>query len=85
MSSLLPTMLHHVDPSRRPRESCSVVVLSPVVDQAIFFLKSHAVTLTAADGVNASSPMVVGRPLEMQLAVPVHSLRVTAHHPAHQT
>ncbi|KAE8809813.1 D-3-phosphoglycerate dehydrogenase, chloroplastic [Hordeum vulgare] len=83
MSSLLPTMLHHIDPSCRPRESCSVAVLSPAVDQAIFFLRSHAVTLTAADGVNASSPMVVGRPLETQLAVPVHSLRVTAHHPEH--
>ncbi|KAI4974847.1 hypothetical protein ZWY2020_048454 [Hordeum vulgare] len=46
-------------------------------------LRSHAVTLSAADGVNASSPMAVGRALEAQLAVPEHSLRVTAHHPEH--
>ncbi|KAE8799133.1 D-3-phosphoglycerate dehydrogenase, chloroplastic [Hordeum vulgare] len=76
-------MLHHVAPSRRPRESRSVAIPSPAVDQAIFFPRSHVVTLTAADGVNASSPMAVGRALETQLAVPVHSLRVTAHHPEH--
>ncbi|KAE8806682.1 hypothetical protein D1007_17040 [Hordeum vulgare] len=83
MPPLKPAMLHHVDPARRPRESRSVAVPSPSVDQAIFFLRSHAVTLTAADGVNASSPMAVGRALEAQLAVPEHSLRVTAHHPEH--
>ncbi|KAE8806219.1 D-3-phosphoglycerate dehydrogenase, chloroplastic [Hordeum vulgare] len=76
-------MLHHVDPARRPRESRSVAVPSPAVDQAIFFLRSHAVTLTAADGVNASSPMAVGRALEAQLVVPEHPMRVTAHHPEH--
>ncbi|KAE8780869.1 D-3-phosphoglycerate dehydrogenase, chloroplastic [Hordeum vulgare] len=83
MPPLKPAMLHHVDPARRPRESRSVAFPSPVVDQAIFFLRSHAVTFTAADGVNASSPMAVGRALEAQLAVPEHSLRVTAHHPEH--
>ncbi|KAE8790054.1 D-3-phosphoglycerate dehydrogenase, chloroplastic [Hordeum vulgare] len=83
MPPLKPAMLQHVDPTRRPWESRSVAVPSPAVDQAIFFLRSHAVTLTAADGVNASSPMAVGRALEAQLAVPEHSLRVTAHHPEH--
>ncbi|KAE8780190.1 D-3-phosphoglycerate dehydrogenase, chloroplastic [Hordeum vulgare] len=83
MPPLKPAMLHHVDPARRPRESCSVAVPLPAVDQAIFFLRSHTVTLTAADGVNASSPMAVGRALEVQLAVAEHSLRVTAHHPEH--
>ncbi|KAE8801545.1 D-3-phosphoglycerate dehydrogenase, chloroplastic [Hordeum vulgare] len=76
-------MLHHIDHARRPRDSRSVAVPSPAVDQAIFFLRSHAVTLSAADGVNASSPMAVGRALEAQLAVPEHSLRVTAHHREH--
>ncbi|KAE8785827.1 D-3-phosphoglycerate dehydrogenase, chloroplastic [Hordeum vulgare] len=83
MSPLRPAMLHHIDPARRPRDSRSVAVPSPAVDQAIFFLRSHAVTLSAADGVNASSPMAVGRALEAQLAVPEHSLRITAHHPEH--
>ncbi|KAI4996170.1 hypothetical protein ZWY2020_046436 [Hordeum vulgare] len=83
MPPLKPAMLHHVDPARRPRESRSMAVPSPVVDQAIFFLRSHAVTLTAADDVNASSPMAVGRALEAHLVVPEHSLRVTAHHPEH--
>ncbi|KAE8802739.1 D-3-phosphoglycerate dehydrogenase, chloroplastic [Hordeum vulgare] len=83
MSPLKPTMLHHIDPARRPRDSRSVAIPSPAVDQTIFFLRSHAVTLSAADGVNASSPMAVGRALEAQLAVPEHSLRVTAHHPEH--
>ncbi|KAE8787934.1 D-3-phosphoglycerate dehydrogenase, chloroplastic [Hordeum vulgare] len=83
MPPLRPAMLHHIDPARRPRDSRSVDVPSPAVDQAIFFLRSHAVTLSAADGVNASSPMAVGRALEAQLAVPEHSLRVTAHHPEH--
>ncbi|KAI4988436.1 hypothetical protein ZWY2020_030066 [Hordeum vulgare] len=83
MPPLEPAMLHHVDPTRRPRESRSVAVPSPAVDQTIFFLRSHVVTLTAADSVNASSPMAVGRALEAQLAVPEHSLRVTAHHPEH--
>ncbi|KAI4972815.1 hypothetical protein ZWY2020_003740 [Hordeum vulgare] len=50
-------------------------------DQQVFFLHSHAVTITAADGVNISSPMAVGKALEAQLSVPAHSLRVTAHHP----
>uniref|UniRef100_A0A8I7BC40 Uncharacterized protein n=1 Tax=Hordeum vulgare subsp. vulgare TaxID=112509 RepID=A0A8I7BC40_HORVV len=76
-------MLHPLDPARRPRESRSTTVPSPAVDQAVFFLRSHAVTLSAADGVNATSPMVVGKALEAQLSVPVHSLRVTAHHPEH--
>ncbi|KAI5017659.1 hypothetical protein ZWY2020_042547 [Hordeum vulgare] len=83
MSSLAPAMLHHIDPARRPRESHSVTIPSPAVDQAIFFLRSHAVTLSAADGVNATSPMAVGRALEVQLSVPVHSLRVRAHHLEH--
>ncbi|KAE8804574.1 D-3-phosphoglycerate dehydrogenase, chloroplastic [Hordeum vulgare] len=83
MSMPKPTMLHHTDPARRPRDSRSMAVPSPAVDQAIFFLRSHAVTLSVADGVNASSPMAVGRALEAQLAVPEHSLRVTAHHPEH--
>ncbi|KAE8793618.1 D-3-phosphoglycerate dehydrogenase, chloroplastic [Hordeum vulgare] len=78
-----PSMLHHLDSSRRPRESRSTAVLSPALDQAVFFLRSHVVTLTAADGVNISSPMAVGKALEAQLSVPVHSLRVTAHHPEH--
>uniref|UniRef100_A0A8I7BAB4 Uncharacterized protein n=1 Tax=Hordeum vulgare subsp. vulgare TaxID=112509 RepID=A0A8I7BAB4_HORVV len=76
-------MLQHVDPVRRPTESCSVTIPSSAVDQAVFFLRSHAVTLSATDGVNASSPVVVGRALEAQLSVPVHSLRVTTHHPEH--
>ncbi|KAI4995285.1 hypothetical protein ZWY2020_035188 [Hordeum vulgare] len=83
MSSLPPTMLHHVNHARRPRESQSTVIPSPAVDQAVFFLRSHAVTLTAVDGVNATSLMAVGRASDVQLAVPVHSLRVTAHHPEH--
>uniref|UniRef100_A0A8I6ZC69 CCHC-type domain-containing protein n=1 Tax=Hordeum vulgare subsp. vulgare TaxID=112509 RepID=A0A8I6ZC69_HORVV len=83
MSSLAPAMLHHIDPARRPRESRSVTIPSPAVDQAVFFLCSHVVTLSVADGVNATSPMAVGRALEVQLSVPVHSLRVTAHHPEH--
>ncbi|KAI5006843.1 hypothetical protein ZWY2020_042055 [Hordeum vulgare] len=83
ISSVAPTMLHHVDPVRRPRESRSVTIPSPAVDQAAFFLWSHAVTLSAADGVNATSPMTVGRALQVQLSVPVHSLRITAHHPKH--
>ncbi|KAE8770650.1 D-3-phosphoglycerate dehydrogenase, chloroplastic [Hordeum vulgare] len=83
MPSLAPAMLHHIDPARRPRESHSVTIPSPAVDQAIFFLRSHAVTLSAACGVNATSPMAVGRALEVQLSVPVHSLRVRAHHPEH--
>uniref|UniRef100_A0A8I7B385 Uncharacterized protein n=1 Tax=Hordeum vulgare subsp. vulgare TaxID=112509 RepID=A0A8I7B385_HORVV len=76
-------MLLHVDPARRPRINRSVAIPSPEVDQAVFFLRNHAVTLSVADGVNASSPMAVGRALEAQLAVPAHSLRVTAHHPEH--
>ncbi|KAE8818288.1 D-3-phosphoglycerate dehydrogenase, chloroplastic [Hordeum vulgare] len=76
-------MLLHVDPARRPRVSRSVTITSPEVDQAVFFLCNHAVTLSTADGVNASSPMAVGRALEAQLAVPAHSLQVTAHHPEH--
>uniref|UniRef100_A0A8I7B8G0 Uncharacterized protein n=1 Tax=Hordeum vulgare subsp. vulgare TaxID=112509 RepID=A0A8I7B8G0_HORVV len=76
-------MLLHVDPVRRPRISRSMAIPSPEVDQAVFLLRNHAVTLSAADGVNASSPMVVGRALEAQLAVPAHSLRVTVHHPEH--
>uniref|UniRef100_A0A8I6X243 DUF4283 domain-containing protein n=1 Tax=Hordeum vulgare subsp. vulgare TaxID=112509 RepID=A0A8I6X243_HORVV len=76
-------MLLHVDPARRPRIRRSVTIPSPKVDQAVFFLRNHAVTLSAADGVNASSPMAVGGALEAQLAVPAHSLRVTAHDPEH--
>ncbi|KAE8772951.1 hypothetical protein D1007_54967 [Hordeum vulgare] len=83
MAPSAPSMLRHLDPSRRPRESRSTTVLSPALDQAVFFLRSHAVTLSAADGVNVSSPMAVGKALEAQLSVPVHSLRVTAHHPEH--
>ncbi|KAE8818366.1 D-3-phosphoglycerate dehydrogenase, chloroplastic [Hordeum vulgare] len=76
-------MLLHVDPARRIRVSRSVTIPSPKVDQAVFFLRNHAVTLPAADVVNASSPMAVGRALEAQLSVPAHYLRVTAHHPEH--
>ncbi|KAE8816075.1 D-3-phosphoglycerate dehydrogenase, chloroplastic [Hordeum vulgare] len=76
-------MLRHLDHARRPRERCSVTVPSPTIDETVFFLHSHAVTLSAADGVNATSPMEVGRALEGLLSVPVHSLRVTAHHPEH--
>ncbi|KAI4993635.1 hypothetical protein ZWY2020_007948 [Hordeum vulgare] len=83
MSPLSPAMLHHLDPARRPRESRSITVPSPAIYQAVFFLRSHAITLSAADGVNATSPMAVGRALEGLLSVPVHSLRVTAHHPEH--
>ncbi|KAE8814118.1 D-3-phosphoglycerate dehydrogenase, chloroplastic [Hordeum vulgare] len=83
MSQLSPVMLRHLDHACRPRATRSVAVPSPTVDQAIFFLRSHAITLTAADGVNATSPMAVGRTLEGLLSVPVHSLRVTAHHPEH--
>ncbi|KAI4992002.1 hypothetical protein ZWY2020_040388 [Hordeum vulgare] len=83
MAPLAPSMLHHLDPARRPRESRSTTAPSRAVDQAVFFLRSHVVTPSAADGVNATSPMVVGKALEAQLSVPVHSLRVTAHHPEH--
>ncbi|KAI4990518.1 hypothetical protein ZWY2020_038881 [Hordeum vulgare] len=83
MAPAAPSMLRHLDSSRRPRESRSTAVLSPALDQVVFFLRSHAVTLSAADGVNISSPMAVGKALEAQLSVPVHSLRVTAHHPEH--
>ncbi|KAI5007477.1 hypothetical protein ZWY2020_051036 [Hordeum vulgare] len=83
MAPSAPSMLRHLDPSRHPRESRSTTVLSPALDQAVSFLRSHAITLSAADGVNVSSPMVVGKALEAQLSVPVHSLRVTAHHPEH--
>ncbi|KAE8795736.1 D-3-phosphoglycerate dehydrogenase, chloroplastic [Hordeum vulgare] len=83
MAPSAPSMLRHLDPSRRPRESRSTTVLSPALDQAVFFLRSHAVTLFAADGVNVSSPMAVGKALEAQLFMPVHSLRVTTHHPEH--
>ncbi|XP_044957463.1 uncharacterized protein LOC123408414 [Hordeum vulgare subsp. vulgare] len=83
MAPSAPSMLRHLDPSRRPGESRSTTVLSPALDQAVFFLRSHAVTLSAADGVNVSSSMAVGKALEAQLSVPVHSLRVTAHHPEH--
>ncbi|KAE8789649.1 hypothetical protein D1007_36151 [Hordeum vulgare] len=83
MAPSAPSMLHHLDPSRRPRESRSTTVLPPALDQAVFFLCNHAVTLSAADGVNVSSPMAVGKALEAHLSVPVHSLRVTAHHPEH--
>ncbi|KAI4999281.1 hypothetical protein ZWY2020_003870 [Hordeum vulgare] len=76
-------MLLDVDPARRPRISRSVTIPSPEVDQAVFFLRNHIVMLSAADGVNASSPMAVPGALEAQLAVPAHSLRVTAHHPEH--
>ncbi|KAE8816513.1 hypothetical protein D1007_05845 [Hordeum vulgare] len=62
MSSMAPAMLHHIDPARRPRESRSVTIPSPAVDQTVFFLRSHVVTLSAADGVNATSPMAVGEP-----------------------
>ncbi|KAE8808615.1 D-3-phosphoglycerate dehydrogenase, chloroplastic [Hordeum vulgare] len=76
-------MLRHLDHARRPRATRSVTIPSPAIDQAVFFLRSHAVTLTSADGVNATSPMAVGRALEGLVSVPVHSLRVTAHHPEH--
>ncbi|XBI89683.1 hypothetical protein VPH35_027455 [Triticum aestivum] len=83
MPTSAQTMLYHVDPARRPRESHSVAMSTGVAEQAIFFLRHHAITLSAADGVNATSPMAIGRALEAQLAVPEHQLRVTAHHPEH--
>ncbi|KAE8776535.1 D-3-phosphoglycerate dehydrogenase, chloroplastic [Hordeum vulgare] len=64
-------------------ESRSVTIPSPAVDHAVFFLWNHAVALSAADGVNATSPMAVGRALEVQLSIPVHSLHVMAHHTEH--
>ncbi|KAE8796969.1 D-3-phosphoglycerate dehydrogenase, chloroplastic [Hordeum vulgare] len=81
MAPSSPSMLRHLNPSRRPRESRSTTVLSPALDQVVFFLRSHAVTRSADDGVNVSLPMAVGKALEAQLSVPVHSLLVTAHHP----
>ncbi|KAE8816012.1 D-3-phosphoglycerate dehydrogenase, chloroplastic [Hordeum vulgare] len=83
MSAPAASLLRQADPARRPRDNRSVVVPSPAIEQAAAFLRSHAVTLRADDGVNATSPMAVGRALEAQLSVPVHSLRVTAHHPEH--
>ncbi|KAE8784091.1 D-3-phosphoglycerate dehydrogenase, chloroplastic [Hordeum vulgare] len=83
MSAPPASLLRQADPARRPRESRSVAVPSPAMEQAAAFLRSHVVTLRAADGVNATSPMAVGRALEAQLSVPVHSLHVTAHHPEH--
>ncbi|KAE8796413.1 D-3-phosphoglycerate dehydrogenase, chloroplastic [Hordeum vulgare] len=83
MSTAAPSLLQQADHARRPRDSCSVTVPSPAIEQAIAFLRAHAVTLRAADGVNATSPMAVGRALKAQLSIPVHSLRVTAHHPEH--
>ncbi|KAE8813556.1 hypothetical protein D1007_09258 [Hordeum vulgare] len=83
MSQLSPAMLRHLDHARRPRATRSVTIPSPAIDQVVFFLRSHAITLTAADGVNATSSMAVGRALEGLLSVPVHSLRITSHHPEH--
>ncbi|KAE8820885.1 D-3-phosphoglycerate dehydrogenase, chloroplastic [Hordeum vulgare] len=83
MSAPAASLLRQTDPARRPQDSRSVAVPSPAIEQAAAFLHSHAVTLRAADGVNATSPMAVVRALEAQLSVPVHSLRVTAHHPEH--
>ncbi|KAE8813930.1 D-3-phosphoglycerate dehydrogenase, chloroplastic [Hordeum vulgare] len=83
MSAPAASLLRQADPARRPRDSRSVAVPSPAIEQAVALLRSHAVTLRAADGVNATSPMAVGRALESQLSVPVHSMRVTAHHPEH--
>lgn len=48
-----------------------MAVSSPAAEQAIFFLRHHAVTLRAVEGVNNASPM----------AVTQHHLRVTSHHP----
>ncbi|KAI4963383.1 hypothetical protein ZWY2020_014179 [Hordeum vulgare] len=70
MLQLSLAMLRHLDHARRPRATRSVTIPSPAIDQAVFFLRSHAVTLTAADGVNATSPMAVGRALEGLLSVP---------------
>ncbi|KAE8819023.1 hypothetical protein D1007_03228 [Hordeum vulgare] len=60
MSTPAASLLRQADPARRPRESRSVDVPSPAIEQAATFLRSHAVTLRAADGVNATSPMAVG-------------------------
>ena len=76
-------MLRHLDPTRCPRESHSITVASLAVDQAVFFLRNHAVTLRSADGGNATSPMAVGRAIEAQLTVPEHMPRVIAKHPEH--
>ncbi|KAE8816235.1 hypothetical protein D1007_06363 [Hordeum vulgare] len=83
MSAPAASLLRQADPARRPRDSRSVTVPSLAIEQAAAFLRSHAVTLRAADGVNATSPMAVGRALEAQLSVPVHLLCVTAYHPEH--
>ncbi|KAE8808741.1 D-3-phosphoglycerate dehydrogenase, chloroplastic [Hordeum vulgare] len=83
MPANTPALLLQADPARRPRDSRSVTVPSPAIEQAAQFLRTHAITLRAADGVNVTSPMAVGRTLEGQLSVSVHSLRVTAHHPEH--
>ncbi|KAE8810910.1 hypothetical protein D1007_12260 [Hordeum vulgare] len=83
MSSIAPSLLQHADPARRPRDRRSVTIPSPAIHQAASFLCTHAITLRVAGGVNATSPMAVGRALEAHLSVPVHSLRVTAHHLEH--
>ncbi|KAE8775979.1 hypothetical protein D1007_51451 [Hordeum vulgare] len=83
MSAAAPSLLQQGDPARRPRDSRSVTLPSPAIGQAASFLRTHAITLRAADGVNATSPMAVGWALEAQLSIPVHSLCVTAHHPEH--
>ncbi|KAE8805335.1 D-3-phosphoglycerate dehydrogenase, chloroplastic [Hordeum vulgare] len=83
MSSVPASLLQQADPARCPRDNRSVSVPSAAIEQATAFLRTHAVTLRAADRVNATSPMAVGRALEAQLSVPVHCLRVTTHHPEH--
>ncbi|KAI5015453.1 hypothetical protein ZWY2020_056843 [Hordeum vulgare] len=83
MPALTPAMLQHVDPSRRPRESRSVTVSSPTVNQTVFFLHNQAVTLCTADRLNVTSPMGVGCALEAQFTVPKHLLCVMAHHSEH--
>ncbi|KAE8813275.1 hypothetical protein D1007_09544 [Hordeum vulgare] len=77
MSAPAASLLRQADPARRPRDSRSVTVPSPAIEQAASFLCTHAFTLRAANGVNATSPMAVERALKAQLSVPVHSLRVT--------
>ncbi|KAI4990270.1 hypothetical protein ZWY2020_038633 [Hordeum vulgare] len=66
MSTPASSLLRQADPAQRPRDSRSVAVPSLAIEQAAAFLRSHAVTLRAADGVNATSSMVVGRALEAE-------------------
>lgn len=72
--------LNILDPSRRPRHSCKVVVASPALDHEIFVLRRQAVTLTAAgEHRSTASPMAVGQVLQEQLRILPHQLWITRH------